>query len=48
MAKKPSDKKWTDIVNYNGKEYETEYISIYLSIIYLNHFAVHLKLTQHG
>ena len=28
-----------------GKESEKEWIYIY---VYLNHFAVHLKLTQHG
>ena len=30
------------IIIYNGKESEKEYI-----YVYLNHFAVHLNLTQH-
>ena len=34
--------------NYNGKEYEKVYICVYIYIhLYNNHFAVHLKLTQH-
>ena len=30
------------MINYNGKEYEKEYICVYLS-----HFAVRQKLIQH-
>ena len=32
------------VINYNGKEYQKEYIYTYIE---LNHFAVHQKLTQH-
>ena len=32
------------VITYNGKESENDYIYIH---IYVNHFAVHMKLTQH-
>ena len=38
------------VITCKGKEPEKEYLSIYISIcpsIYLNHCAVHIKLTQH-
>ena len=40
------------VITYKGKESEKEYMCIYIYVclyiyIYLNHFAVHLKLTQH-
>ena len=39
------------VITYNGKESEKEYMCIYMvythTHIYINHFAVYLKLTQH-
>ena len=43
------------VMTYSGKESEKEYVYIYLYISlyiyikyrYMNHFVVHLKLTQH-
>ena len=31
------------VISHNGKEYEKEYVCIY---IYVNHFALHQKLTH--
>ena len=33
------------VISYNGKELKKEYVYVYTHI--LNHFAVHLKLTQY-
>ena len=38
------------VVTYSGKESEKEYMYVYICVcvrVYLNHFAVHLKLTQY-
>ena len=34
-------------INHNGKEYEKERVYIQNIYIYLSHFAVYQKLTQH-
>ena len=35
------------VINHNGKEYEKEYYIYIYMCVYLNHFVVHQKLTQH-
>ena len=34
------------VITYSGKEHEKEYMCVYI-YIYVNHFAVQQKLTQH-